>query len=219
MKNTLTFSTAAVAALALTGCMAGLHSDGGSGVTASQSLDLKGFQTITLNGSAELVVTVGPEESIKVEGDEQRVKNFVTELKGKELVLGEKSQGLFGSKGDLKVTVTLPTLEGITVNGSGTATVTGVKSDAFAATVNGSGELAVTGEVGSFACAVNGSGEVIADALKSNTTSASIAGSGNINTATSNTLTVNISGSGDLKYFGDPKVTKSIVGSGDIVKG
>ncbi len=221
MKSTIPFAVAALAALTTSGCLGGVKTEGAQAASASQNLDLKGFDQIEVSGSAEVVVTVGSAESIKLEGSKDRIESVTTELKDSRLVIKEKSFELFGGNdGPLKITITLPTLKAFTLNGSGNATVTGVKSPTFAGVINGSGELVVTGESDKADFVVNGSGDILADSFKSKTSTVTIAGSGDATVNASDALTVSIAGSGDVKYFGEPKkVTKSVNGSGDVSKG
>jgi hypothetical protein len=208
------------AAFSMGGCFG--HMDFGdedSGPQTKQELKLTGFDKVTANGAIDVTITVGEAESINVQGSEERVKNFSAEVKGTTLVLEEKSSGLFGHKGRLHVTITVPKLTAYVVNGSGDATINGVKSDAFSLEVNGSGDITVSGESADCSISVNGSGDINAKGLKTKKASVNIAGSGDIDVSASNDLSVTVAGSGDVTYFGDPKVTTSVTGSGDVEKG
>ncbi len=220
MGKTLTAAAVVFAAFSMGGCFG--HMDIGSdesGPQTTQEIKLTGFDKVKANGAIDVTITVGEAESINVQGSAERIKNLTTEVKDGTLVLDEKSSGLFGSKGKLHVTITVPKLTAYAVNGSGDATINGVKSDAFSLEVNGSGDITVSGESISSSIAVNGSGDINAKGLKSKKASVTIAGSGDIDVAVSDDLSVTVAGSGDVTYFGDPKVTESVTGSGDVDKG
>ncbi len=220
MRKTLTAAAVVLAAFTMGGCFGHMElGNEDSGPPIKQEIKLTGFEKVTANGAIDVTLTVGSAESINVQGNEERVKNLKAEVKDGTLVLEEKSSGMFGHKGKLHVTITVPNLTGFTVNGSGDATINGVKSDAFSLEVNGSGNITVSGESDSCAIAVNGSGDINAKTLKSKKASVTIAGSGDIDVSASDDLSVTVAGSGDVTYFGDPKVTQSVTGSGDVDKG
>ncbi len=203
----------------LIGCVDGIRATAGSDPAQKKSIDLKGFTKIELNGSADMTVTVGKAESITVEGDQDRIDKLESKIVDGKLVFEEKSSGLFGNHGDLKITVTVPSLEAIELSGSGDVFINGVKGTAFTATLTGSGDIELKGTAETLSLSVTGSGDLNAKGLASKTSSAAVVGSGNIETSTSSDLTITITGSGDVRYFGDPKVTKAIAGSGDVNKG
>jgi hypothetical protein len=220
MRNTLTAAAVVFAAFTMGGCFGHMDlGDEDSGPQTKQELKLTGFDKVSANGAFDVTLTVGSAESITVEGNEERVKNLKAEVKDGTLVLEENSSGLFGNSGKLHVTITVPKLTGYAINGSGDATINGVKSDAFALEVNGSGDITISGESTNCSIGVNGSGDINAKGLKSKKATVTIAGSGDIEVSASDDLTVTVAGSGDVKYFGDPKVTQSVTGSGDINKG
>ena len=219
MNKALAAALVVCAALTMEGCIGrALHGDD-SGPQSSKTVQLTGFHKVKSKGSADLTITVGGKESITVEGSENRVKSLTTTVEDGTLVLDEKSQGIFGGNGRLHVTITVPSLDGLEIDGSGDAEVTGVKGDTFTVSINGSGDVTVSGDVKSATLAIHGSGDVDAKGLKAKQAGVSIAGSGNINVAASDTLEVSLAGSGDITYYGDPKVTQSVTGSGDVNKG
>jgi hypothetical protein len=218
--KTLKTAVAGIAALSLSGCFGGVDFDKDAGPQAKRQENLTGFESISANGAIELTVTVGEKESIDIQGSEERVKDLDVRVTDGELVLEDKSSGLFGGhSGKLHVTVTLPALTALQINGSGGATVTGVKSEKLALSINGSGSIEVSGTADDCTVSINGSGDVEAKGLATKEATVSIAGSGDVDVSASEDLTVNIAGSGDVTYYGDPKVTKQVGGSGDVNKG
>jgi hypothetical protein len=219
MKRKLATTAIAVAGLATAGCFGGLNLDEDQGPQTTRNVSLTGFSAITANGAIDLTVVVGSAETIKIEGPKERVENLKATVEDGTLVLKEESNGLFGNDGRLRVTVTLPALTALGVNGSGDAYVTGVKSDVLSLSINGSADVEVSGEATSVNVTVNGSGDVNARSLKAKKSEVSIAGSGDVEVAASDELSVSVAGSGDVTYYGDPKVTSAVSGSGDVNKG
>jgi hypothetical protein len=220
MTKPLSYSATLLALASLGGCFS-VQSEQDARPTTTQDLSkLDSFDTIESSGSADIVVKVGGEEqSINLEGSQSRIDNVETKVVDGKLVIEEKSTGLFGNSGKLKITITVPALKAFELNGSGDVTVTGIESTGFEGEINGSGEMILAGEAETVSLAVSGSGDIIADGLKAKNGTVSIAGSGNVNIAAADQLTVNVTGSGDVTYFGEPKITQTVTGSGEVTKG
>jgi hypothetical protein len=209
-----------VAALTAGGCFGHMEFGDDGGPQTKKDVKLSGFTKIKSNGSMDVSVKVGSPESINVEGSEARVKAFKATVVDGVLVLEEDSNSLFGGNdGKLRVTVTVPDLTAFTINGSGDATIDGVKGKSFAISINGSGDATVTGECDDATISVSGSGDINAKSLDVKNATVSIAGSGDVAVKASVALTASVVGSGDVTYFGEAKVTTSVTGSGDINKG
>ena len=207
-------------ALAASGCI-GAVMEGDGGPMTSQTISQTGYTEIDLRGSANLVVEIGPEESITIDGNENRVENVDIAVEDGVLVIREDGNGLFGrSRGDLKITVTAPSITSVVLTGSGDIEVTGVEGESFAVAINGSGNIDVSGEVDSVSYKVRGSGDISAKGLKAKHVTVSISGSGDADVFASESLDGKIAGSGDITYFGGAEDVKSkVAGSGDIAAG
>ena len=111
MTKPLYYSATLLALASLGGCFS-VRSEQDAGPTATQDLSkLDSFDAINANGSAEIVVNVGEEQSINLEGSQDRIDNLETKVVDGKLVIEEKSTGLFGSSGKLKITITVPSLK------------------------------------------------------------------------------------------------------------
>lgn len=189
-----------------------------AGPMTSKTVTESGYTQIDLRGSADLIVTIGPEESISIEGSEDRVNNVKTSVVDGVLIIDEKSGGLFGhTSGELKITVTAPSIEAVKLSGSGDIEITGAEGESFSVALNGSGDINVTGEVDSASFSINGSGDIEATDLTAKSVSISINGSGDADVFASESIDATINGSGDITYFGGAESVKDLIrGSGDI---
>ncbi|MCH8978175.1 MAG: DUF2807 domain-containing protein [Armatimonadetes bacterium] len=205
--------------LASTGCIGVLHGDGGP--MTSQTVSQTGYTEIDLRGSADLIVKIGPEESIQLDGNEDRVENVDITVEDGVLVIREDGDGLFGhSNGDLTITVTAPSITSVKLSGSGDIDITGAHGESFAAAINGSGDIDVSGEVDSATLTIRGSGDIAAKGLKAKSVEVSISGSGDADVFASDSIDALIRGSGDITYYGGAtKVKDKVQGSGDISAG
>ena len=85
---------------------------------------LKGFEEIEINGSPTVYYTQSDHFSVKLKGSESQVKDILTEMDGKTLVIRNKRKfGIFnvqlGDDDDVAVYVTSPDITSIRLNGSG----------------------------------------------------------------------------------------------------
>lgn len=230
----LTF--AAAVAVLLAGCGA-VHAE--EGPMGTRSFDVRGFDRVSLRGSDNVVVRVGAAESVSATGPEKILERLDIKVVNGELRVGrEKHFGLgWSSEGKPTViTVTLPSLRGASVAGSGDMQVDKAQATSFDASVAGSGNLSiallqadaasidiagsgdasVSGQARSIDVSVAGSGNLAAQDLKSERAKISIAGSGNVRTQVSGEADVSIVGSGDVDIAGKPRCRVSKVGSGDV---
>ena len=207
-------------ALATTGCI-GAMIQGDGGPVTSQTVDQTGYTKINISGSADLIVKIGPEESINLEGNQDRVDNVKISVEDGVLVIDEDHDGGFGfSSGKLKITVTAPMITSVKLSGSGDIDITGAHGDSFEATISGSGDINMSGEVDSAAFKISGSGDIMAKGLKAKDVTVSISGSGDADVFASDSLDALIRGSGDITYFGGAEDVKDKVqGSGVISAG
>lgn len=186
----------------------------GSGVAASEDRTAENFDNVTVEGSADVNIAVGPETQVTVHADDNVLPLIETKVKGDTLVIS--STGLYSTKLGVKVIISVPQLNGIAIKGAGDVDVKGVDSENFAATVAGSGDVKVAGKTQKLNVSVRGSGDLKLQDLEATRADVSIAGSGDVTVNVVEELSVSIAGSGDVKYKGTPKVSKSIAGSGSV---
>ena len=235
------FAAALIAASAATSACGQARSEDG-GPTIAKNYQIGSFDRIEVGGPFNVQVRTGASPSVSARGPQKMLEHMVVEVRDGELVIRtERRKGLFDSgwhyRGNVDVTVTVPSLRGAAIAGSGGIKVNQVRGDAFKGSVAGSGglevgaldvrrlELAVAGSGG--VKAVNGraqeasfdiagSGDIDARNVQAQTASVSIAGSGNVAANATGTASVSIMGSGDVEVTGGAKCSVSKAGSGDV---
>ena len=190
----------------------------GSGKAASETRQVSGFTRVDLAGVGELVVAQGDAESLTVEADDNVLSSLTSEVANGTLSLGRKQGFSLRSQTPIRYRVTLPTLDGLILSGSGTITATDLSVEALDTDISGSGVVVVTGTASSQNVSVSGSGKHEASQLATERAVADVSGSGEILLTVSTELKATISGSGTVTYSGDPQVTESISGSGRLIK-
>lgn len=177
--------------------------------------DVPAFKRVSINGSIDAVIKAGESRSVTITAEEDHQKQIETFVRGDTLVI--KMRGRFNNSRNMVATISTETLEGLEINGSSDARLSGIRSETFEVEINGSGDVVASGECGSAKYETNGSGDIDATKLKCKDVRVEISGSGDSDLYASGELTVSISGSGDVTAYGKPTVRKvSTSGSGSF---
>jgi hypothetical protein len=205
--------------------------------------NLGAFTTISLNMSANITLEKGNSHKASFNGD-QAVEDLV-DLKVAENVLyislkpgKEREYQRLMQDGDFSLVITLPNIEAILLNGSGSV----YSEDVFPAEkltiqingsgdvnlqkmlpsqvkidINGSGDVSMyaTGEIAVGEININGSGDVCTRAVDIKSLTVRINGSGDATVKSSENLDIKIIGSGDVFYTGGKNVNINQMGSGN----
>lgn len=216
MRRLLTW-TASLVTLALTlgGC--GIIGERGSGTMATETRQVSGFHEIDLSGSGHVLVSVTGTESLTVEAEDNILPLLTSEVRNGRLVLGARRS--ISPTREIVYTITVVSLEGVSVSGSGIVTATGIDVSGLDVEISGSGTVVPEGVAERIDLSISGSGRFDGDELVSSSGHVSISGSGRAVVKVTDDLDVEVSGSGRVEYLGDPTVTSSISGSGSVSKG
>ncbi len=186
----------------------------GSGNVQIEERSVGDFHGVSLMGSPDVHITVGGAPSLSIEAEDNILALISTEVRGGVLHVG--SEQSFSSRKGIHVTLTVPELRSVKVQGSGDIEAEGVHGDLFTARVKGSGDIEVTGSVQRVEAEVLGSGDIKMFGLDAVDGEATVKGSGDIDIQASGTLDLTVLGSGDIRYRGGAEVNKEVHGSGDI---
>jgi hypothetical protein len=230
-----------VAATAVAGCSRDRAEE--PGAVTERNYKVGAFDKIELAGAYEATVRTGSGPTVHAKGGENILDQLIVEVEGNTLKVHPKERKGFhwgwGGKHNSKVelTITVPSLRGAELAGSGGIRIDKVAGDRFDGSVAGSGDLTVDQvEVGSLKLGIAGSGDAKAGAGKAKSVEyeiagsggidakgvvaedaeVSIAGSGGVSAHATRTANVSIAGSGDVDLTGGAKCTTSKVGSGNV---
>lgn len=198
-----------------------------SGKNVSKAFAASAFDKVSLEGSDNVVVRVGPAASVRAEGDSAIIDRLDIRVEGGELKIGRKGRGNWFSsgkrRGSATVTVTVPQLAGASVEGSGNMSVDRVTGARFEVAVAGSGDLKVGSvETRALEAAVAGSGDLDLERVATGPVKFAIAGSGGLSAAgTADVVEVSIAGSGDVEAASLTAARSkiAIAGSGNVTLG
>jgi len=205
------------------GALIGLMMVSGNALAVERTFDLDKFKEIRIDARANLDVSVGGKQSVKIDADQEILDKLNVVVKGDTLVIKHKKNRHHDhySRGKSpKVTISMALLEKLTINGSSDAKIDGIKGKIFALRINGSGDVNFSGKSTDLDISINGSGDVKSTKYHAENIDASINGSGDVFLAGKcKSLDLGISGSGDFsgKDFKCADVRARISGSGDVV--
>jgi phage gp45-like len=188
----------------------------GSGVAATQTRELQRFSSVELAGSDNVVVHVGGKQSVVVHADDNLLRHVTTQVQAGNLMIGNTS-GSFTTKSPMSVEVSVPSLEALTLTGSGVISTTGIKTSSLTVRLSGSGVLRASGSATRLDVNLGGSGDAQLEQLTARDVHAVVSGSGRILVTATRSLDASVPGSGAIVYSGNPAhVTTNITGNGVV---
>jgi hypothetical protein len=220
---------------------ANARNDAGDHQNIRRDFQVGAFQKVGLEGSHDVVVTVGGAPSVRAEGDKAAIDRLDIRVENGELKIGtRREQGWnwhFGGRHNrVTIYVTAPSLAGAAIAGSGDMKIDKVAGSDFNASVGGSGDMHVAslqvnqahfsiegsgdikaaGRAQQATISVAGSGDIIAGGLEIGNATVSVMGSGDVTAHATQNADVSIMGSGDVTLSGSAKCSIHKMGSGDV---
>ena len=209
-----------------------------NGPMVTENLSLNDFDGVELDCSADINITQGDVQSVSVRGN----ANIIANLE-REVVNGvwkvDLRPGNYNYR-DLTITITVPSLDLIKIDGSGDINVGDFETDKMDIKIDGSGDVEFyrgldaldyvkvdidgSGDVkikdlqtDELDCAIDGSGDIALEG-RSNDTFLKISGSGDIKAfnLNSNQVEVDLNSSGDVSVRAEQRLEVSISGNGDV---
>ncbi len=210
-----------------------------NGEVVTQERSHTDFSKISLGMAADLYITQGEEYAISVEASENLMEIIETKVSGSTLKIDIKKGKCIKNNYEVKVHVTLPALNRLSISGSGDVFVTKkLTTDELDLNISGSGSLSIDSlDANRLETNISGSGDLFITAIDTvETEKIDISGSGEIHTFNVpakkvdirvsgsgecevyaiEELEVDISGSGNVTYKGNPIIDQRISGSGSI---
>lgn len=209
----------------------------GSGTVITQERDVSGFDEVIFASEGIVVITVGGEESLRIEAEDNLMGYLESTVRGGALEISTESgididpttEIIFAvGVDDLAAldlsgagTIAVGDVDGpaldVTLRGAGEITVTSVTVERLGVELLGAGDVTVTGFADTQAVTIAGAGSYHGDELESRIADVSLPGLGDATVWVTDQLDVVIDGSGTVSYYGDPAVTSGGGGAGEIV--
>jgi len=206
--------------LVFTSCMWRISFDSltGSGNVVTEDREVKDFNAVEITGIGKLTIKQGSKESLKLEGEDNILKNIRTEVSNNTLKIEFKSGLNIIPTKDLLFYLTVKDLTSIISSGAAAVNGEGLNLKEISIKLNGAEKIVMSGTVNKQEITINGAGYYDAKDFASKESRVSLNGAGGVTVKVSDTLNATISGAGSIKYIGNPEVIEKINGVGKIEK-
>jgi hypothetical protein len=199
------------------GCHGGMYSGvRGSGKRELQKREVAAFAAITSKGAFDVEVVCQKNVGLEVEGDDNVLQNVSTEVSNNVLRLENTKN--FSVNEPVKIKISVPNLEGITVNGAGKIEIKGMNNDKFEIDSNGAPSIVVSGTTKTIDINTNGAGKVDTHNLHAARGVVETNGVSRVDVDVAEQLDVTVNGPSSVYYRGDPVVNKHVRGPGKVEK-
>ena len=212
MKKTALLMSLVLIVSTIAGCH--MNRVSGSGNRQQQKRGVASFTSISTNGAFEIDVTCQQPAALEIEGDDNILPLVSTEVSNN--VLHIKSLGSYSVSEPIKLKISVPNLEGISVNGAGKIEITGMKNEKFEIDSNGAPTIRVSGETKLVDIDTNGAGKIDTHKLRASKAVVDTKGVSRVDVRAMDQLDVTISGPSHVTYEGNPVVNKTINGPGNL---
>ncbi|MES2149121.1 MAG: DUF2807 domain-containing protein [Pseudomonadota bacterium] len=171
----------------------------GSRTIASETRTLgKDIRQVELSGPIDMTLRQGPVASLLVRGEQRMLGNVEATQDGDTLHIGTRGM-LLHHRQPLQVVLVLPSIENLSIHGSGDSTINGFSGERIDVQLHGSGNVKFNGRYKDVMAGVHGSGEL------------------EMNGGNSDKVNVELVGSGQMTVVGACKEFKAEqTGSGDL---
>ncbi len=181
------------------------------------------FSQLTFSLPASITLSQGPTESLTITADDNILPLLTTRVVNNELfVEGDRNHG-FSTKKEIKIRVTVKSLNSLKIKGSGDVFGDQFKGDKLDIIIEGSGDVKFKEiRADQLRIAITGSGDIDIGNVESQSVESKTNGSGDIRFGALRAGQVNITlnGSGDISTSGSAdKVAIEIAGSGEVHAG
>lgn len=194
------------------------------------------FNKVVVKGAFEVIIIKSNERHIKIEADENLIKNISTDVKSGELIISN-NQSICGAK-ELKLTISTPDLNAINCSGASNVRVkdkfetekfeikssgaseihANIDTKLLISKYSGASNIILKGNADTHAIESTGASSLKATELEVNQCAVDSKGASDLKINVVKDLAVTSSGASEVKYMGDPKISRSIKGASNISK-
>ena len=188
----------------------------GSGNRQTQKREIAPFTSISTEGAFTIEVVCQKDLSLEVEGDDNILPMVTSEVSGNVLRLSNK--GSYSTNDPVKFRISVPNLEGLTVNGAGNIAIKGIANDKFEIDADGAPTINVAGTTKLVDIHTNGAGKIDTNNLNAVRAVVDSNGAAQVELDVDEQLDVTVNGPSSVTYKGDPVVNKNVNGPGKVAR-
>lgn len=210
----------------------------GSDNIVIKEFDIDSFERLDFSGIGKIIIKPDNVESLKVEAEDNIIKDLHIFNKGNTLFIGFKKNIIkVIPTRDIVFYLTVKNLEKINITGAGSIECDDIKLNSLSINssgagnikmyltaekldinISGAGKIELAGEVKTQKINISGVGNYFAQELVSNDCEIDISGAGKAIVNVIQNLDVRLSGVGKVEYLGSPSVVQNISGVGGSVQ-
>lgn len=188
----------------------------GSGKRETEKRQVAAFTAITTQGDFNIEVACQKDLGLEVEGDDNVLQYVSTEVSNN--VLRLKNTKDYAVNEPVKIKISVPNLEGLSVSGAGKIDIKGMNNEKFEIDSNGAPTIAVSGTTKLIDINTNGAGKINTHNLRASRGVVESNGVSRVDLYVADQLDVTVSGPSSVFYQGDPVVNKEVRGPGKVEK-
>lgn len=188
----------------------------GVGDLVTDNRSLPNFTDIINTIPADVFITQGPLEDVRVEARSNIIGDIRTVINNETLTI--RIDECIEDLGGVQIHVTIPEISDLTITGVGNMNSVNdwVVTD-LDLSLTGVGNFNLKGKAQNLDIELTGSGRINAFPLESDVCDISISGAGDAELFVNDELNVTITGVGDVFYLGTPTITSTITGVGAVI--
>lgn len=199
------------------GCHHGMYSGvKGSGKRELQKREVNAFTAITTEGAFDIEVACQKNPGLEVEGDDNVLDYVTTDVSNNTLRI--KNSKNYSVNEPVKIKISVPNLEGLSVSGAGKIEIKGMNNDKFEIDANGAPSIVVSGTTKMIDISTNGAAKIDTHSLRAARGVVESNGVSRVDLDVKDQLDVTVSGPSSVFYTGDPVVNKHVRGPGKVEK-
>ena len=188
----------------------------GSGKLQKQKRDVGSFNSISTEGAFDLEIVCQKPQSLEIEGDDNVLPLVSTEVSNN--VLHIKSLRGYSVSKPVKLSISVPDLEGISASGAGKIEVSGIRNEKFVIDASGAPAIKAAGETKVLNVDTSGAGKIDTHKLRAARVVVESKGVSKVEVYAAEQLDVTVSGPSNVIYEGDAVVNKTVNGPGSVEK-
>jgi hypothetical protein len=188
----------------------------GSGNSKSETREVGDFTGVRLNAVANLNISQGDKAHVTIEADDNILPLLKITVRNGALQIDSTQE--YHSKSGVKISITLPAISSIELNGVGNISIDQVQSDALDVQLHGSGVITAKGSSSKLSANLAGVGNLNLSEWAVQQATVQLSGSGSIKVDAGQSLDATLSGVGNIAYKNHSalKLTSHVRGVGNI---
>lgn len=186
-------------------------------VAETRTLSLDGFDSIRVDGVADVEVAVGSSFSIALEAPGEYIDDVEVTVEDDQLVIDMDDDAPPRDDVDIELFITMPELSSIEIRGVANITAHGVDEPRLVLRVSGVGEVKVQGHARKLDVSLSGVADVDLRDLVARSATVRLDGVGSAEVHSTESIDARVSGMGNVRIHGDPaRVVERVSGMGSI---